>query len=192
MRPKGFDPQQALNAAMLQFWEAGYEGSSMQDLVDRMGISRQSLYDTYGNKRDLFQQSLRRYDRDVIQPKIALLSQPDVDPYEAVRAHLETIAIGAQGMPLGCLLVRAATEFSPDDAELAQQLDEVVRSMHQALTRLIERGQQLGQFDRRRAAADLAGSVIAASMGLHLMGRLPNRGLDLRPTIDGLVAGLQA
>lgn len=58
MRPKTFDQTQALQAAMLQFWSTGYERSSMQALIRRMVIRRQSLYGTYGRKRELPESAL--------------------------------------------------------------------------------------------------------------------------------------
>ncbi len=88
MRPKTFDQTQALEAAMFQFWEAGFEGSSMQNLVDRMGISRQSLYDTYGNKRELFEAALKKYREEVIEPSLARLSDTTRTPTELIRNHL--------------------------------------------------------------------------------------------------------
>ncbi|MDT8410581.1 MAG: TetR/AcrR family transcriptional regulator [Wenzhouxiangellaceae bacterium] len=190
MRPKTFDQSQALEAAMFQFWEAGYEGSSMQNLVDRMGISRQSLYDTFGNKRELFESALKRYREDVVESRLAIITDPALRPSEAIRNHLEVIASGVCDMPVGCLMVRTATEISTDDSEIGALLEECVHEVKRALVGVIERGQSLGEFDRSRSADELACSVIATGMGLHVLRRLPNTGKSLRPSIDGLLAGL--
>ena len=176
---------------MLQFWESGYEGSSMQNLVDRMGISRQSLYDTYGNKRDLFEAALARYREEVVEPAVEALTDPSRTPAELVRNHLMAIAEGREGMPLGCLIVRTATEISVDDAEIGQMLNECVTEMFEALENLIRYGQQTGEFDSQRSAHDLAASVIASGMGLHVMRRLPGQGRTVRPSVDALMAGLR-
>ena len=151
---------------MIQFWESGYEGSSMQNLVDRMGISRQSLYDTYGNKRDLFEAALARYREEVIEPAVEALSDPSRTPADLIRDHLMAIAEGREGMPLGCLVVRTATEISVDDIEVGQMLNECVTEMLEAMESVIRRGQQRGDFDPQRSARDLAASVIASGMGL--------------------------
>lgn len=191
MRPKTFDQTQALEAAMFQFWEAGYEGSSMQNLVDRMGISRQSLYDTYGNKRELFEAALKKYREEIIEPSIARLSDATRTPTELIRNHLEGIAQGRDRMPIGCLVVRTATEIPVDDAEIGAMLNDCVTEVRQAIQRVIERGQASGEFDPGRSARDLAGSVIASGMGLHVMRRLPGQGKSVRPSVDSLVAGLR-
>ena len=61
VRPKAFDTEQALDKALHLFTLKGYVGSSMQDLVVAMGINRQSIYDTFGNKSELFNQALEKY-----------------------------------------------------------------------------------------------------------------------------------
>jgi len=191
MRPKTFDQTQALEAAMVQFWESGYEGSSMQNLVDRMGISRQSLYDTYGNKRDLFEAALARYREEVIEPAIEALTDTSRAPEELVRNHLMAIAEGRKGLPVGCLVVRTATEISVDDADIGRMLNECVTEVLEAMESVIRRGQQTGEFDPGRSARDLAASVIASGMGLHVMRRLPGKGRAVRPSVDALLAGLK-
>ncbi|MCG5213260.1 TetR/AcrR family transcriptional regulator [Streptosporangium sp. KLBMP 9127] len=60
-RPRGFDADEALERAMLVFWEHGYEGASLANLTDTMGISTTSMYATFGNKEDLFRKALERY-----------------------------------------------------------------------------------------------------------------------------------
>jgi TetR/AcrR family transcriptional repressor of nem operon len=190
MRPKAFDQTQALDAAMMQFWESGYEGSSMQDLVERMRISRQSLYDTYGNKRELFEAALSRYRDEVIEPAIRSLMDPSRTPAQAVRHHLESIAAGRQDRPPGCLVVRSATELPVEDDTVGAMLEACVRDIRDALEARIEEGRGTGDFDPDRSSTDLAGSVLAASIGLHVMNRFPDRGAGVRPCVDALMAGL--
>lgn len=176
---------------MFQFWESGYAGSSMQDLVDRMSISRQSLYDTYGNKRELFEAALARYREKVIEPAIEALIDPSRSPTELIRDHLLAIAEDREGMPVGCLLVRTATEIPVDDADIGRMLDDYVSEVLEAMKGVIRRGQRTGEFDPARRAHDLAASVIAAGMGLHVMRRLPGQGRAVLPSVDALVAGLR-
>ncbi|MEO8631551.1 MAG: helix-turn-helix domain-containing protein, partial [Betaproteobacteria bacterium] len=61
VKGKQFDKHEALDEAMHVFWEKGYHATSIQDLVDRLGVNRQSLYDTYGDKDRLFLAALTRY-----------------------------------------------------------------------------------------------------------------------------------
>lgn len=191
MRPKGFDQQQALYAAMLQFWEFGYEGSSMQNLVDRMGISRQSLYDTYGNKRELFVQALRCYRREIVEPRVQRLADPARDPIDALREHFRNMVSGRNDGIRGCLMVRTATEITPDDPAVGTLLDDNMRHFHTVLQGVIERGQAAGSIDRSRSAADIAARIMAISTGLQVLCRMPGQGAGLRPSVDSLVDSLR-
>jgi len=65
-RTKQFNRQAALEDAMKVFWAKGFHGTSMQDLVDELGVNRQSLYDTFGGKHELFEAALERY-RELLQ-----------------------------------------------------------------------------------------------------------------------------
>ena len=107
-RPRAFDVDEALEQAMLVFWEQGYEGASLADLTERMGISRKSMYAAFGNKEELFRKALRRYE----EGPIAYVG-------EALRAATarevaETFLAGAveastrPGSPAGCLGVQGA------------------------------------------------------------------------------------
>ena len=63
-RPREFDVEEALAAALHVFWEKGYEGASLTDLTEAMGITRPSLYAAFGNKEDLFKRALDLYERE--------------------------------------------------------------------------------------------------------------------------------
>ncbi|PKL96484.1 MAG: TetR family transcriptional regulator [Gammaproteobacteria bacterium HGW-Gammaproteobacteria-8] len=191
MRPKAFDQQQALQAAMLQFWESGYEGSSMQDLVKRMGISRQSLYDTYGNKRELFIQALRCYRHQVVEPRLRDLADPTRDPIKALREHLQGIINGWNDQIRGCLMVRTTLEMAPDDAAVAKLVAENTRQLRDALRAVVERGQASGVIDPSRSAEELAARLMALSAGLHVCCRLPDPDGASLPSVDSLIAGLR-
>lgn len=190
MRPKTFDQNEALGSAMIQFWSSGFAGSSMQDLVDRMGISRQSLYDTYGNKRELFEAALRRYREEIIEPKLKAIGDPALPPPEAVREYFRSVVDAPKETPPGCLVVRSATEISVTDHEVGALLEECAMLAQETLSEVVERGQQTGDFDRSRSVRDLVGCIMAAAMGMHVLKRLPYGGRHLRPSVDALVAGL--
>lgn len=190
MRPKRFDQQQALQAAMLQFWECGYAASSMQNLVDRMGISRQSLYDTYGNKRELFIQALRCYRRSIVEPRVQRLVDPERDPVEALREHFQAIIDGWSQQIAGCLMVRTTTEISPSDQEIGSLVDDSMRQLREALQSVVERGQASGAIDGARTAADITARIMILSAGLQVLCRLPAQASAQRPSPDSLIAGL--
>ncbi len=75
-RPREFDREEALGQAMDLFWSQGYEATGVADLCDRMGLGRQSLYNTYGDKESLFAEALEHYDRVQLQPMVDALESP--------------------------------------------------------------------------------------------------------------------
>ena len=76
-RPREFDTDDALGAALRVFWQKGYEGASLSDLTDAMGITRPSLYAAFGNKENLFRQALDLYEKD----KLAYIGEAVAAPF---------------------------------------------------------------------------------------------------------------
>jgi AcrR family transcriptional regulator len=122
-RPRSFDRDQALERAIMVFWEHGYDATSIVMLTDAIGIGAPSLYAAFGNKRDLFAEALDRYlhtygafsDR-------ALTEEPNA--HQAIERLLGEAASAytSPDHPHGCLLISAATNCSPQSADLAARL----------------------------------------------------------------------
>lgn len=115
-RPRGFDTGTALRIALEVFWQRGYEATSLDTLVEAMGLSRSSFYACFGSKHALLMAAVRAYADEryaALAEKVASRS----DPCDAVRAMLAVIA-DVDGGTRGCLFVNAVTELAPGDAEL--------------------------------------------------------------------------
>ena len=112
-RPKSFDEQVALEGAMEVFWQHGYEGAALPQLLEQMGISRQSLYDTFGSKRELFLRTIEHYRGTQLARALALLER-EGSPIENIRALLaffEELALDSRCR--GCLVANALVEVGP-------------------------------------------------------------------------------
>lgn len=107
-RPRAFDAEAALEKAMMVFWAQGYEGASLTDLTEAMGISRKSLYAAYGNKEDLFRKALQRYTEGpgayVAEALQAATAREVAMAFLAGSARANTLP----GLPAGCLGVQGA------------------------------------------------------------------------------------
>jgi AcrR family transcriptional regulator len=122
-RPRSFDADSALDAAVLLFWEKGYDGTSLTDLTAAMGINRPSLYATYGNKRDLFIQAIDRYAATHGKRAFSAL-QDEPDNRTAVQRFFDASidCALADGTPRGCLINTVATDAAENDPDLRTKL----------------------------------------------------------------------
>ncbi|MFC7388319.1 TetR/AcrR family transcriptional regulator [Sphaerisporangium rhizosphaerae] len=171
-RTKEFDPEKALQAALELFWERGYEATSMADLVETLGIARASLYSTFGGKHDLYVLALRRYIETRNPPLVEILSQPG-PALPAVRALVESYATDAldDGRRRGCMVVNAAAEMLPGDAEVTRILDANWTAMETALASALTRARAQGELPAGRDPRALARFLLVFLQGLRVVGK---------------------
>lgn len=122
MRPAEFDRQQVLVKAMNCFWKQGYQAASMAVLLEAMGISRSSFYNSFGDKRSLFQDCVALYAQSAVQLFTVIAQQHH--GIDALRQFLLLTLTNEQAIPLkqGCLLVSSVSELSGVDDELRAQV----------------------------------------------------------------------
>ncbi|WP_214411439.1 TetR/AcrR family transcriptional regulator [Sphaerisporangium fuscum] len=171
-RTKEFDPDVALQGALELFWERGYEATSMADLVEHLGISRASLYATFGGKHDLYMKALRRYVDSRDPSPIEVLSRPG-PALAAVRALVEHYAADSvdDTRRRGCMVVNAAAEMLPRDDEVSRLLNVQWTSLEAALTTTLMRARAQGELRPEKDPAALARFLLVFLQGLRLMGK---------------------
>ncbi|SDG04569.1 transcriptional regulator, TetR family [Lentzea fradiae] len=174
-RPREFDADEALEKAMLVFWEQGYEGASLTDLTERMGISRKSLYAAFGNKEELFRKALRRYEDGPVAYVAEVLRAPTA--LEVAQGFLRG-AVRANtrpDCPRGCLGVQAALAAGesgrPVRDLLADWRDSGVTYLRQRFERAVEEGDLPADADPELIARYLMtvanGLAVQASGGVE-------------------------
>ena len=132
-RPREFDIDTAVEDAMNVFWERGYLGTSIPDLLAGMGITRGSLYKAFGSKKALFLHALALYDRRHVQPAIALLRQYDGNGTDRIRRVFESVAgVIGRGDRRGCLLCNTAAGPAFDDADITSVINRMIDGMTDA------------------------------------------------------------
>jgi AcrR family transcriptional regulator len=120
-RPRVFDEEQALDAALAVFWRNGYQGASLAELTQAMGISKPSLYTAFGNKEQLYLSALERYrEQQLIKHAKKLAAEPDLK--NAMRVFLRSVAtmLTSPELPGGCMVVTSAVAC--DTAALPQRV----------------------------------------------------------------------
>ena len=186
---KQFDVDAALGRAMEAFWSQGYEATSTQDLLDRMGINRGSLYDTFGSKRALFLKALKHYQATYQGPKVAAAAQGRT-PRETIGALFDGLVAEAlgDGGRCGCLLVNTALELAPHDADIAGIVAAGLRDIEAFFRETIETGQQVGEIPGSVDAAEVARALLGLMVGLRVLAR----GLPDKPVLEAIAARAKA
>lgn len=168
-RTKVFNEAEVLDRAMNLFWEKGYHATSAQDLVDGLGISRSSLYDTYGDKHSLFVMALKRYREERIDPVIqGVSSADDIEAY--IRFIFEAVKEDAlsESRSRGCFMVNSAVELGTVDRDVAVIANEIMKDTEDMITKAIEKGQQRGVFTKTHSASSLSRFIFNSLNGLRV------------------------
>ncbi|MEM1096138.1 MAG: TetR family transcriptional regulator [Bacteroidota bacterium] len=189
-RPKAFDPDATLTRAAELFRCHGYEATSMQDLVDTLGLSRSSIYDTFGNKRELYLQALQRY-RDAAAKQHTLVLANDAPAMHRLEQMLHAIAADAVADAHGCLVANAAMEVGALDADVERSVRAGLEGVTRLFAELLRTAQSEGDLAADRDPQALAHFLTAAMQGIRVMAKA-NAGRDaLQATVDGALAALR-
>ena len=171
-RHKEFDRDEALQKAMEVFWSRGYEAASIQDLVEHMGINRQSLYDTFGDKHALFLQALDRYQEVESHKLFELLERPG-PVKKALRQLFTGVVEGSfcDGERRGCLMNNSMSELAGRCAATADKTCRNMKAMEGAFYRALLRGKKDGELKGVREPRAVARFLYSSLQGLVLMAK---------------------
>ncbi|HET8845271.1 MAG TPA: TetR/AcrR family transcriptional regulator, partial [Ktedonobacteraceae bacterium] len=163
---KTFQPEQALKKAMDLFWEKGYEGSSIEDLLQCTGLGRGSLYDTFGDKHALYLAALDRYCEANRASLLALRTQ-EGSLQEILANFFQGYIDGLMADPArrGCFLVNASIELAPSDSEVASRVQAAYRDYEETFYLLLIKAQAAGELawtcDPHQFARFLLGTLVS-------------------------------
>ncbi|MGH7322589.1 MAG: TetR/AcrR family transcriptional regulator [Candidatus Rokuibacteriota bacterium] len=171
-RPKEFEHDVVLDRAMQVFWSRGYQGTSIQHLVARMGIQRGSLYATFGDKRTLFFAAIHHYDRVVTAKLLATLEHPGSGKAAIRRFFRLKVELSMEpGRPRGCLVTNSTAELASRDRGTATRVGAVLTKIEGAFHRAVVRAQKAGEIDPARSPRALARFLTSSAQGLSVMAK---------------------
>ena len=163
-RPKKFDRDEALNAAKALFWKKGYDATTTDDLRHAMGIGRQSLYGSFGGKRPLYLEVLRRYNAESIIGQITRL-RAAASPLAGIRDLLLAFANDTvERRKLGCMGIAAICTFGSDDTDVSAISHASGAVLKSTLEEVLAKAKRLGEtrpsLDVRATAHFIQATVI--------------------------------
>ena len=169
-RPRSFDREQALDAAMNVFWSKGFEGASLAELTEAMGINPPSLYAAFGDKEGLFVEAVKRY-HSKVQETCPYQDRPTAR--EAIETLLTDLAsiFTDPNHPKGCLAVMAATTSAAAGPKLQELLAEQRGQAKARLRERIQRGVKEGELPEDTDVAGLTNFYAAVINGMSLQAR---------------------
>jgi AcrR family transcriptional regulator len=165
-RPRSFDKTAALDAALRVFWEKGYEGASLSDLTEAMGINRPSLYAAFGDKEALFRQVLERYEQGPAAYMREAMNAP------TGRAVIERLlrgtldAVTRPHNPHGCLFVQGALACGNEAEAMRQELTRRRSGGETALRKRLKKAKDAGELRAGTNPADLARFYMVVMHGM--------------------------
>ncbi|EPX63349.1 Transcriptional regulator, TetR family [Cystobacter fuscus DSM 2262] len=153
------------------FWSKGFAATSTDDLLNAMGIGRQSLYNAFGDKRQLYLEALRAYQRNTTSGHLARLTSP-TSPLDGILDLLIGLVPEDDARrSLGCMGVGSVGEFGTTDPELIEMREKIAPVLHARLVQRIREGQAKGEIDGSLEPAEAASFIQMTMTGLQVAAR---------------------
>lgn len=188
-RSPTFDRDAKIEQAMQLFWEQGYEATSVQDLVDHLGLNRSSLYNAFGGKHELYLEALDRYRQEDIEwLRKQLREAPSA--LDGIRQAFTAVAERATESCCGCFTTNAAVECAPRDASTQERARESFAEMRSLFRAAVERAQKEGAIDPGRNAEALGRHLTNAYNGIHLTAKTEPPDEVVQDIVDETMRGV--
>lgn len=187
-RPREFDPEKALANALRVFWQYGYEGASMADLTEAMGITKPSLYACFGNKEALFKKALDLYEREKLCYVTTALEAPTA---RGVAERLLKGALDAHcgpGDPQGCLGVIGVLARTTEAATIREQIIDRRASSDAALVERLQQAKDEGDLPESIDPAALGAYLTTVVQGIAVRAQGGASRKDMQAVVDTFLA----
>lgn len=174
-RPRTFDETAVLAAARDRFWSSGYAGTGMSDLTDATGLSKASLYNTFGNKHALYVRAFADYCSRALDAIAAELDVPDDEAADGLCRLIEGLADGPSGSggeqppPTACFLAKAPAELAAQDPEVANIARQTYGRFEELLVRAVAAAHRAGTVPDSHDARSVARHVLATLRGIEAL-----------------------
>ena len=187
-RPREFDEDTVLDAAVDCFWSRGYEATTVRDLMGRTGLTGASLYNAFGDKRAVFGTALAHFVAQTIEERITRCDA--MPPREAISTFFQEVlarSLTDTGHK-GCMLVNSALEVAPHDAGIQRYVATVLHEIEAFFLRSVRAGQESGSIGARMPAEQLASHLLGVLMGLRVLSRVRPEPMLLKGVLEPAMA----
>lgn len=188
-RPKSFCKEDVLKKAMELFWQKGYEATSVQDLVEHLGINKQSLYDTFGDKQTLYSAALKNY-RAEHEMQLSEMNFEGSSVKATFRKLFEKAISNTCEDPQkkGCFLNNATVELASQNKEIGAICTDWMKSFETKFGKLIKQGQNTGEIRKELDAESTVAYFYVVLSGLAAVGKINEDRKKLEKVIENTLA----
>lgn len=171
-RPRSFDTDAVLDAAVSHFWVHGYASTSIRDIAQGTGLNAPSIYNAFGNKRALFAAALERYMNQYVRSRIALHDARPC-PVQAISGFFEAVIQRAvhDESRRGCFLINSALDIAPHDREAGVQVAAGLEEIRRFFARRLQDAKARGTMNTERDCDKAANLLLSALLGLRVLAR---------------------
>jgi len=187
-RAKEFVREEALRSAMKTFWSKGYEGTSIPDLMQNMGISRSSLYETFGDKQSLLNEAAKYYSRLVGEKRRSILANAKTVKQgltDYFRYHME-VAL-EENWPGGCLITNLSIYHDYLDDETKQLIEESMETLEEAFYHFLEKGKENGELTSALDSRKTARLLLTINHGINVVTRVKGDSCHLEDISESIL-----
>ena len=190
-RKKEYNKEDVLNAATNVFWEKGFKGTSISDLVSATGLNKHSMYEEFGNKEGLFLECLNLYATKIQKSNLEILSREPVG--------LENIELFLQGLVnyastiecLGCMVINSVVEKQLLTEEAFNFTEKYLERLESLISRCIQAAQTNGEVSKKYTPDILAKHILTVSAGLMVIGKTKQSKESLEMMVDMVLTTLK-
>ncbi|QXO16312.1 TetR/AcrR family transcriptional regulator [Vibrio ostreae] len=184
-RKCNFDRDQKLTQAMELFWQRGYAHTAISDLIDALQINRFSLYNTFGDKQQLYYEALDKYLQSVSFPALAELQKPQASLSE-IEHFLRQFAELQRQRSCGCFMQNALVEHAGEDERVLERGHQLFDHLTEVLTQALANAVASGAVTGNLAPAALASLILTQMQGMRVLGKA-KRYQDLEQALETLL-----
>jgi AcrR family transcriptional regulator len=186
-RPREFDVAAAMGAALRVFWTKGYEGASLTDLTEAMGITRPSLYAAFGNKESLFRQALDLYERD----KLAYIADAISAPTARAVAHnllFGAVDVSTGSECRGCMGVIASVACQSAEVSIRDDVNRRAEAAKRAIVDRMQRSIDAGEFTIPTDAEAITRYLVVLMQGISVQAQSGANRAELAEVAEAALA----
>lgn len=191
MAKKKFVEEEVLEKAMYVFWSKGYEATSIRDLVQHLGITNGSLYDTFGSKEALFIRSIDWYARHKQQMVFDVMEGAG-DGLAGIESFFQTlVGLWSQfGTSQGCLITNSVTELGATELAKACGFEGLMRNMEEKFEQAVRKAQAQGSLDSAQDPAAIASYLYTGFQGLNVVAKSGKSIEELKVVVEQILLRL--